>query len=250
MIDWFLVGWVMIGVSAVSLLLLTLFFRSRKGYAARRLAAVDAFRTSQSVSIEQGRLRQILLGDQLWTSAYPGLGLHALTILPKLLDVESAVDGGLSLSAGEGSLAVFARQIIEGRYTDGFSTALSSSGVRSMMPGVTPLSLTAGMLSELSAHPHGSLGLLGHLSPSVLLLAETVHHQKGHVFGAGGSLSAQAVLFPVLQDLLLGETVYMLPGLIDPDAGHQAGWLTEDILRFLLICGLIVGAVLKMIGVL
>lgn len=248
--NWFLVGWIFIGISAVLLLLFRFIFRSGKGYLSRKLVAVDAFKASQAASIERGRPRQVLLGDRFWNSVYPGLGLQALSIVPKMLDIESAVDGGLSLSAGDGILAVFAHQIVEGRYADGFSTALIPKGVHSMLPGVTPLSLTAGLLSDLSIRPHGSLGLFGHFEPSALLLAETVQHSRGHVFGTAGTMAAQAALFPAVQDLLIGEMVYMLPGSLSPDAGHKAGWLTEDLVRLLLILGLIAGAILKMIGVL
>ena len=248
--NWSLIGWIFIGVSAILLALFTFLFRSGKGYPIRKTEAVEAYKGSQVASIEEGRARQVLLGESFWTYVYPGLGLQALTIVPKLLDLETAVDGGMSLSGGDGSLAVFARQIVDGRYQDGFSTKLSPIGVRTTLPGVTPLSLTAGLLSELSLRPYGSLALLGHYGPAALLLAETVIDKGGRVLGTAGTLAAQAALFPSIQNLLIGEMTYMLPGLFKKSTGHQAAWLTEDILRVLLILGLIVGAILKMIGVL
>jgi hypothetical protein len=70
------------------------------------------------------------------------------------------------------------------------------------------------------------------------------------VFAAAGSVIAQAALFLNVRDLLIGEEVFMLPGLMEPTPPNQAGWLTEDILRAALMGLLIVAVILKVAGLL
>jgi hypothetical protein len=166
-------------------------------------------------------------------------------VFSSLASDESTGDGGQIAAVGTGELAVFARQIVHGTYQDGFS-----SGLPVALHGPTPLSFVAGFLADLSSHPTGSVGLFGNFGQMGALLAEAALMQGGHAFAAAGSISAQAALFLNLRDLLIGEEIFMLPGLIEPSPGNQAGWATEDVLRLLLMGLLVVAAGLKMAGVL
>ncbi len=248
--NWPLVGWIFLGFSAAVLIFLSILFRYRKGPSVRNLSAVQALRMSQTASMEGGQSRQVVLGDQFWSRLYPGLGLHALSLVPSFLDPESIADGSLTLSGGDGCLVLFANQVVQSRYQDGFSSSLASMGVRRSLPGATPLSSITGLLPELTSRPYGSLALFGNSGPVVLLLAEAVRNRGGHVFAATGTLAAQAALFLSIRDLLIGETIFMLPELASQETGYRAAWLAEDILRVLLMISLIAGVILKMVGVL
>lgn len=248
--NWSLVGWVVIAISAILLTVMVLLFKKGISYPVRRNPAIEGLIASRISAIEMGQRRQVVLGHQLWSRVNPGLGLHSLAVLPTFLDPETGMDGGMTVSGGDGSLAVFARQIIKNRYRDGFLTALHDHGVRSALPGPTPLSFTAGFLPELHAHPHASLAVFGDYGAEAALWVDAVTSRGGYVFAAAGSLASQAALYASVRDLLIGEEVFLTPGLLAPDAINQAGWLTEDILRSLLILLLITAAILKMIGVL
>ena len=241
---WAQIGWVLIALAAVLLLVLSFLFKGRCRYPARQKKALKAFLEERLTAVERGTDRQIVLGDRFWSRAYPALGLHALAVLPRLARPENLADGGQSISAGTGELIVFARQIVHGNYQDGFSEALPVS-----LPGPTPFSFLAGFISEVGQRQPGSAGFLGNYGATAALMNEAVAMQGGHTFAAAGSISAQAALFLNHQALLIGEEVFMLPGLIEPTPHDQAGWVTEDILRVLLMVVLVVAAGLKMAGV-
>lgn len=249
--NWSWLGWGFIGLSAILLILFTYLFKLKQGYQIRRMPAVTALLASRASTIEQGKRRQIVLGQQLWSRTYPGLGLQSLAALSAYLNPESMADGRLTISGGDGSLVVFARQIIHGCYQDGFSTDLNNAPVVDIaLPGPTPLSFTAGLLSKISISPHHSLALFGQYGPEAMLWTESAADDGGEVFAAAGSLASQAALFLTVRNLLIGEEIMMAPGLFEPSTNSGASWAAEDLLRFLLILLLITGAILKMVGIL
>lgn len=245
-----MVGWLFIGFAAILLLVFSLLLKDRKVYSARRRPEIDALITARSTALERGRKQHILLGHQLWSGAFPGLGLHSLLVLPSLLDPETGVDGGLMVDGGDGTLVVFAQQIVENRYDDGFSTTLHNKNVNTTLSGPMPLAFTAGFLSEISLQPQGSLILLGNYGPESLLWTEAAASDGAHVFAATGTIASQAALFSSVRDSLLGEEIFALPGALESTSTNRAGWLTEDILRIILMLSLTAAAILKIVGVL
>jgi len=244
-----LTGLIVVGIASILLIIFSVIFRFRQGYQARSDHGTEQMMQSHVASMESGQYQAVVMGNQLLSRTYPGLGLHALSVLPVFLSPEIGMDGGLTIAGGEGSLAVFARQIVQDRYQDEFSFTLHQLTRTNNFPGPTRFSFTAGFLPMLSANQHRLLSLFGNYGPEALLWAAEVQAEGGHVFAAAGTLASQASLFLQVRDLLIGESVFMLPGLIDPSSRDRATWLTEDILRTGLIIFLIVAAILKMMGV-
>ena len=246
---WSLFGWIFIASAAI-LLLLTRFLNLSKDYTVRKRLAIEHLQEAQVAAMEQGEERKVLLGDRLSPLAYPGLGLHALSALPSFLDQETGVDGGLTLGSADGGLVVFARQIVQNRYRDGFSPVLHRAGVKTMLYGPTPLSFTAGILPELTASPGGSLSLFGFYGPEALLWVDALNRKGGGTFASGGDLAAQAVLFLSIRDLLIGESTFAYPHNISGKQNTAKNLFTEDMLRLALMIGLLIGVLLKLGGVL
>jgi len=247
---WSLVGWAVIGLSALMLVIFNILFKNHKAYPVRRFPAVDRLTASRAAALERGKKRAVILGHELWSPAYPGLGLGALSIVSPLLEAEQVKAGGQVIAAGDGGLLLLARQIAVGRYRDGFSKSLIESDLGVILPGMTPLSFTAGLLPELRSQPYGSMALVGNVGPEAVLWAEAVADIKEHVFAAAGPITSQAVLFPSIRDLIMGEGVFLLPGLLKARTSDRAGFLTEDILRMGCILLLVIGGILKLAGIL
>jgi hypothetical protein len=244
--NWVFAGWIVIGFSVLLLVVLAIVFKRNLRYQSRRVREIEAMVDSQVISVERGMNRHIILGDQLWSWLYPGLGLHPLSTLPNLLNPEIAADGRLTISTSDGSLAVFARQIVNQSYQDGYSPFFENRGVTTTLPGSSPLAFTAGLLPEIGKHSQGMLLFLGQYGPESALWAEALRGQDRFLVAAAGTLEAQAALFSQVRNLILGEMVFMLPR----NAANSASLLTEDILRILLMLGLVLGAILKLVGVL
>jgi len=185
----------------------------------------------------------------LWSRTYPGLGLHALTVLPMLVDGENVMADGMFVSGGEGSLVALARQIVQNDYSNGFLTELSKPGVNAILPGPTKFSYLAGLLSEIGLEKYGSVTLFGNYGPEAAVWAEAVQSQGGYVFAGAGALTAQAALFSNVEDLLIGESLYAVSGSLNTARSEVARLMVEDIIRILLILSLLAGVIMKLVGV-
>lgn len=246
---WTLLGWALIIIAAVFLIVFSwgVYFPAPPP---RKVPFFQRYKVARGKTIEQGKLQQVILGNQFWSSTYPGLGLTGLSSLSALITPETLVDGSQALTTASGSIASIAQQVVEGKYTDGFSRQLTEPRVETRVPGITPFTFTAGLLSELKLAPAGSLLYLGDFGPEAVLAVQKVANHGGQVFIGAGSLTAQATLFLCARDLLLGEEVFMLSPALAPTPKNRAGMLVEDVLRVALMLLLIAGAVLKMCGVL
>jgi hypothetical protein len=245
--NWPLIGWALIGF-AVILLLISRFFRLGKNYPVREDPAIENLYEAQIAVMERGEQRKVLLGDQLSPYVYPGLGLHALSVLPTFLDRESGMDGQLTLGSADGGLVIFARQLAQSRYTDGFSPVLHQAGVRTYLYGPTPFSFTAGVLPEMSAHSGGALALFGDYGPEAMLWVEAGRKRGSEIFAAGGTLEAQAVLYLTVRNLLIGESTFLASHNLPGSEAYSKHALIEDILRWALILAMLTGVLLKLGG--
>ncbi len=235
-----------IGLAAILLIVFSILFKGKKGYQIRQDPRVSRLMRAHTAAIERQEHQNIFLGQHLFVPAYPGVGLLAISNLHAFLDTEIAGYGGMTVSAGDGSLVVLAQEIIQGRYREGFDQNLCNLHLY----GPTPLSLTPGILSEFHDKPHHLVALFGSYGPEVLTMLSTARRTGSKIFVAGGNLIAQATLFASVQDLMIGEEIFMLPGLLSHNAKSKATMLTEDILRLALILALIIAVILKMVNIL
>ena len=242
---WSEIGWVIIALAAVLLIVFNVLFKRGLSYRVRAKPEVQSFLDQRVCSIERGSRSWTFLGDQFWSRTYPALGLHALSVYASLAKVENIADKGQVTAVGAGELALFARQVVQGSYQEGVSLGLDVS-----YSGPIKFSFLAGFLGEMGLNPPGSMSLFGNYSQVWALLAEAAMIKGAHTFVAAGSVTGQAAHFLNVRDLMIGEEVFMLPGLIEPSAPNRAGWVSEDILRILLMALLVIAAGLKMAGLL
>ncbi len=246
---WSTIGWIVIGLAAVLLLVLSWVVKPGN-YPLRQRSFSEHLHRSRAATIEQGRRQQMVLGHTLWSRTYPGLGLSSLAGLSALIDPENLANGNATVSATAGTLAVFANQILQGRYQDGFSEGLLASRMQATVYGPTMFSFTAGLMSDLKMRPYGTMVLLGDFGPESAISIKNIYDQDGEAYVAAGTITSQAVLFLNVRDILLGEEIYLASALLAPNPTQIASSLAEDLLRGALILALVVGAVLKALGVL
>ncbi len=178
---WAMVGWIIIGLAAILLAVLTWIVKPRE-LALRRQDFVRHLNRSRTATLEQGRRQEVVLGHALWSRAYPGLGLSGLANYDALLDAETLADGRETVSATAGILAVFARQIIRGRYESGFSEQLLYSEIQPVVYGPTTFSFNSGLMSDLKMQDYGTLVILGDFGPESAISVKNIHDQRGQAF--------------------------------------------------------------------
>jgi hypothetical protein len=242
-----LIGLTIIIIPLLLLILLGVIFRRYSTYAVRSFPALKALIRHRTSSVERGAYRHLVSGFGLSDGSDLGLGLHALHALPLFIQPEDIADGLQKIESSDGSLLLLTQQLLNGHYSKGYYQRLNLVS-NALIPGVTPLSFTAGLLTELNQHRAGSLAIIGDYGVSSVLWAACTQDHQGHTFAAAGSLVAQAALFLSVRDLLIGEEIYAAKPVLNPTPFNLASLQTEDVLRVILIFVLILASLLKLFG--
>jgi hypothetical protein len=118
------------------------------------------------------------------------------------------------------------------------------------LTGLTPFSYAAGALPAMRDENVSANVLIGNFGVEVALLTDAAQRKDTFSLAGSDNLAAQAVLYASAQEPLIGEEVYATGAYIGAGRLHQASLLTQDILRWLLILGILVGTLLKLAGIL
>jgi hypothetical protein len=91
--------------------------------------------------------------------------------------------------------------------------------------------------------------LIGNFGPEVGLLIQAAEQQRAFTLAASDALPAQAVLYATSGEMLIGEELYAIPAYLNAGTVHTASLRLQDILRWLIIAGIVLGAILKLVGI-
>jgi hypothetical protein len=80
-------------------------------------------------------------------------------------------------------------------------------------------------------------------------LTEAADRENSTLIAASDNLSAQSVFYAASQEPLIGEELFAAGAYIGAGAAHEASLNAQDILRWLIILGILVGSLLKFAGV-
>jgi len=118
------------------------------------------------------------------------------------------------------------------------------------LTGLTPFSYAAGAIPTIHDENISTNVLIGNFGVESALLAEAAERANTFTLAASDNLTAQAVLYACAQEPLIGEELYATGAYVDAGRMHAASLTAQDILRWLIIVVILVGALLKLVGVL
>jgi hypothetical protein len=116
------------------------------------------------------------------------------------------------------------------------------------LTGLTPFSYAAGAVPAIHDENVSVNIILGDLGPEAGLLAEASDRENTSLIAASDNLSAQSIFYASSQEPLIGEELFAAGAYVGAGASHEASLNVQDVLRWLIILALVVGAGLKMIG--
>ncbi len=122
--------------------------------------------------------------------------------------------------------------------------------VNGRLTGLTPFSYAAGALSVIHDEDVGANVLIGNFSSEVGLITEAGDRVHSLTMGGTDNVPGQAVLFATSQEALIGEETFAGGAYLGAGPIHIASLLVQDIFRWVLIAAILVGALLKLVGVL
>jgi len=233
-------------LTAIVFLALT-FWRRRSPGALRIIDAYERLNRSVGLAVENGTRLHISLGRGNLFTARGGSALAGLAMLRRLAERTSVSDRPPVVTSGDASLAILSQDTLQAGYrAAGAEEQYRFSTGR--LTGLTPFSYAAGAISAIHDENVSANIILGDLGTEAALLAEASDRENTNLIAASDNLSAQSVFYASSQEPLIGEELFAAGAYVGAGASHEASLNVQDILRWLIILAILLGAGLKLVG--
>jgi hypothetical protein len=166
-----------------------------------------------------------------------------------MADLTSTSDLNPIATSGDGSLAILSQDVLKASYQEATGGGHFDT-TNSRLTGLTPFSYASGTIPVMRDEHVTTNILLGSFGVEAGLLTDAAEREKSFILAASDYLPAQAVLYASAQEPLIGEELYAVSEYINHSAMHAASLIVQDIFRWVLIAGMLLGAILKLAGLL
>lgn len=221
------------------------FLRQREGLSLRKIPAFVRLNRAIGLAVEAGSRLHISLGRGKILSTQSAVGYVGLSILERIARSASISDRPPIATSGEGTLGVLSQdtQREAAKYL-----GVEYDPMRGRITGLSPISYAAGTLLTIQEEEMGANMLIGSYGSEVGLITDAAERKESMTLGGTDNLSGQAVLFATAQEPLIGEETFAGGAYLGAGPMHKASLYAQDILRWLLIALIILGAILKLLG--
>jgi hypothetical protein len=233
-------------LAAILFVGLTLWRRRSPGVF-RIIDAYERLNRSVGLAVENGTRLHVSLGRGNLFTARGGSALAGLAMLRRLAQRTSVSDRPPVVTSGDASLAILSQDTLQ----SGYRAAGAEDQYRfstGRLTGLTPFSYAAGALPTIHDENVSTTIILGDLGAEAALLAEASDRQNASLIAASDNLSAQAIFYAAAQEPLIGEELFAAGAYVGAGASHDASLNVQDILRWLIILAILIGAGLKILG--
>jgi hypothetical protein len=214
----------------------------------RNIPAFTRLRHAVGRVVEDGTRLHLSLGRGALATPQSASALAGLVLLRRLAELTSAGDQGPIATSGDAALALLSQDTLQiGSQASSQGTFDATAG---RLTGLTPFSYAAGAIPTIRDENISTNVLIGNFGVEAALMAEAAERVNTFSLAASDNLTAQAVLFASAQEPLIGEELYAAGAYFDAGPLHDAGLTVQDILRWLIIIIILVGAFLKLAGIL
>lgn len=242
-----LIGLLFFLVFFILILVYTITGKKRPGHYLREIPAFFRLRRLAGLSVEAGTRLHVSLGRGGLIGLKGGVAMVGLTVLERLARAAMISDRPPVATAGESTLAILSQDGLRNAYRAVNSEARFNLDA-GRLTGLTPLSFAAGAMTIPPDEHVSTHVLIGDFGSEVALITEAAERNGGQVIGGSDQPAAQAVLFATASDPLIGEEVYAGGAYLGGSPAHAASLRAQDVLRWLLILVILIGAVLKLVG--
>lgn len=246
-----IVNLIALGVVVFSFILLIILALPRYNRGPRALRALPAFqrlRRAIGLSVEDGKRLHVSLGKSSMLDATNTSALVGLSVLERIAQLSIISDRPPVATSGDGALSILSQDTLRAAYRTGNALEQYDPDL-GRLAGPTPLSYVAGTLPVLRQEYASAHLLVGNFGPEVGLLIQAADQQQAYTLATSDSLPAQAVLYATADDTLVGEDLYAIPAYLNAGPAYTASLRVQDILRWVTIAVLTIGAILKIFGI-
>lgn len=238
-----LVGFGVLFFSAVLLLILS-FVHRKTPIVLRDIPAFTRLRQAVGLVVEDGSRLHVSLGRGALTTPQSASALAGLSLLRRLVDLTSAGDQPPIATSGDATLAILSQDTLKAAAK--YSERAAYDPAAGRLTGLTPFSYAAGAIPAIRDENVSANVLMGNFGVEVALLTDAVERENTFVLAGSDNLTAQAVIYASAQEPLIGEEIFAAGAYVRPDTLHGASLKVQDVLRWLIIASILLGAIITL----
>jgi len=216
------------------------------------LRSINAFTKlgkSIGISVEAGKRIHLALGRGLITSVNAASSYIGLNVMQRIARVATVSDRPPVATSGDASLSLLSQDSLKSAYRSmGVQSQFNLSSGR--LTGVTPFSYAVGAISVINDEESAIDVMLGNFGSEVVLIADASERNGNASLAGSDQLLAQAVLYASSEDTLIGEEMFAAGAYLKSGVLHRASLYAQDTMRWLIILGILIGVLLKLMGIL
>lgn len=246
-----LIDFVSLGIILFAAILMIVFTLAQRRFpfSFRSIPAFSRIRRAVSLVVEDGTRLHVSLGHGNLQTQFGAAAFAGLSLLRRLGEITTLSDRPPIATSGNSVLAVVSQDTLRAAH-EAVAVEQSFDMNNGRLTGLTPFSYVAGVMPTIRDESISTNVFIGNFGVEVGLLAEASERQNAVVIAASDNLPAQAVLYAATPDAIVAEELFASGAYVQAGRMHSASLLVQDVFRWLIIIAILVGAGLKMAGIL
>ncbi len=235
----------------ITLLLMGVFAfldRNRVKVNFRQIPSLESLQKSINLVVEGGKGVHISIGRGNYLSPQFAGSLVGLNLLKFL--TRRCLNGDIPplSTSGDGLLHILSQETLDFAYERSHLPE-KHGHASAQVAGLTPYSYIGGAMMAQRDEQQAVMLLAGHYGAEAALLADMAERSRSHTISGTDDISAQAMLFVTTRAPLIGEELFAAPAYTNPTLLNTSSLKAQDALRVLLALGMVIGGILKLVGV-
>ena len=235
-------------VAVVALMVNLLTQRRRSDLGLKIMPASSAISAFQHEAAEKGTRLTFGLGDGFSSHAVSASGFLGLSVWRDSAARAVFNDQLSQAVSGSGTLTTISQMVLRGVYQGAVAVELFRPE-QVLLGGVTDAASVAGLLPEVNHPANSAVVLIGNFAPLAGLATNLAGRKQLPIIAMADTLTAQATFFVTTPFNSLGEDYYGAEVSLSRQTNAFAQLRAQDWLRIAAILALLVGALLKLTGV-
>ncbi len=241
-----LAGLILIFFSVILLIGLFL-LKDRVEASFRDIPAFAKLNKALGTAVEDGSRIHFSLGTSSVVNSRTAASFASLSVLRQSAELSAASDKSPLATSGDAALTILSQDSLKtAHHVAGADQQYEATSGRLM--GLTPFSYAAGTISSIYDEDISANVLAGGFGVEIGLLSDAAERTRSFTLAATDSLPAQAVLYASANEALIGEELYASGAYLNAGRTHLVSLYVQDVLRWLIVGALIVGAVMKLLA--
>jgi hypothetical protein len=214
----------------------------------RELPGLDALGNAIERAVEAGERVHLSLGTGSVSGTDSAPALAGLALLKRIAAITSMSDKPVVVTTGDGAMALLAQDSLRTAYNEvGAKDRFEPTSGR--MLGPTPYSYVATLPTMLDTEDVAVHLMVGSYGAESGLAADFGDRQEAMVLAGTDDVQSQALLYATAQYPLVGEEVFAVGAYLDVTPLHKASLRTQDVVRYLTVAAILIGALLHTLGI-